>query len=88
MSNEENKSNEQTKSINPLLDEVRAERQILEKVRDEAKLQADRLEKLKSDHLLSSVAGINQPKENKPETPKEYRKRIMQEVAQGKYDRK
>jgi hypothetical protein len=49
------------KAPNPLLDEVRAEREKLEKVRDEAKAQADRLEALRADQLLSSSAGQHIP---------------------------
>lgn len=77
MSNEETNSKEKTVPVNPLLEEARAERMALEKVRDEAKAQADRLEQLQHNALLSGTAGLNKPQEIKEETPKEYKNRIM-----------
>lgn len=65
------KTQEQPKeasSTNPLLDQVKAERERLEKVRDEAKAQADRLEQLRADQLLSGTGGIAQPVKEIPET--------------------
>lgn len=55
--NDEKKETEKPISINPLLDEVKAERVALDKAREEARLQADRLQQLKSDQLLGSTAG-------------------------------
>lgn len=55
---ETNIKTEDKKPQNPLLEEVRAERERLEKARDEAKAQADRLEQLRADQLLSGTAGI------------------------------
>ena len=49
---------EEVRTGNPLLDEVKAERALLDKAREEAKIQADRLEQLRSDQLLSGTAGI------------------------------
>lgn len=76
--NEKKPEEKKQPSSNPLLEEVKAEREKLEKVRDEAKAQADRLEQLRSDQLLSGTAGINTPApEPKVETAKEYADRIM-----------
>lgn len=71
----------------PLLDAVKATLVNLEKTVASAKDQADRLEKLRSEQLLSGTAGGGQKiVPAKEETPKEYRKRIMDEVRSGKYN--
>ncbi len=76
---EETKEEEEKKtSSNPLLDEVRAEREALEKARDEARTEADRLSELRSEQLLSGTAGVREePEEPKEETPAEYAKKVM-----------
>lgn len=71
----EEQTNPVETSPNPLLAEVRAEREKLEKVRDEARKEADRLEQLKSDQLLGGTAGNRI--EPKAESPKEYALRVM-----------
>jgi len=81
MSDEKSKKEEQPEepvSQNPLLDQVRSEREALEKVRDEVRAENDRYEKLRADQLLSGTAGIRPPEEPpKVETPKEYADRVM-----------
>lgn len=77
---EENEK-EKTKSANPLLDEVKAEREKLEKARDEAKAQADRLEQLRSDQLLSGSAGLRPP--TIETNPVEEKKRQAAEFFKG-----
>lgn len=68
-------------SVNPLLDQVRQEREALDKLREEAKREADRLEQLRSDQLLGSTGGLRQDEQPKEETPKEYAKRMMRGVT-------
>lgn len=78
--------------VNPLLNEVRAEREKLEKARDEAKKEADRLEQLKSDQMLSGVAGVRNepltisPQEVAKKQAKEFWKGSAIEDAIEKYD--
>lgn len=76
MENETQKTTE-TKSKNPLLEESRALAERMEKAAAEAKAQADRLEQLRSEQLLSGTAGIrpNIPQLNEDELRK---KRVME----------
>lgn len=87
---EQNGAKEEKKSFNPLLDEVKAEREKLEKARDEARAQADRLEALRADQLLSGTAGGHvEAQPVKPETAKEYANRVMgNKLPAQKDDRK
>ena len=77
---------------NPLLNEVRAEREKLEKARDEARKEADRLEQLKSDQMLSGVAGVRTeplmmtPQEQAKKEAKEFWKGSAIEDAIDKYN--
>lgn len=65
-----------------LLEEVKAEREKLEKAREEAKVQADRLEQLKADQMLSGTAGIRkEPEPPKPLTPKEYAAQLSKGIV-------
>jgi hypothetical protein len=57
MENETPKTEEKKKSINPILEESRAIAERIEKASAEAKAQADRLEQLRSEQLLSGTAG-------------------------------
>lgn len=85
MNENDTKKTEEKKPFNPLLDEVKAEREKLEKARDEAKVQADRLEALRADQLLSGTAGGHiEAQPVKPETAKEYANRIMNNKIQIK----
>jgi hypothetical protein len=78
---EEKKDNgkeEKKQSGNPLLEESKALAERMEKAAADAKVQADRLEQLRSEQLLSGTAGGRPPMpETKPETPKEYADRVM-----------
>lgn len=59
----------------------------IEKASIEAVKAVERLEQLKSDNLLAGTGGPRpdiQPA--KPETPKDYRKRIDAEIKAGKYN--
>lgn len=78
MENEQPKTEEKKKSNNPLLEESRALAERIEKASAEAKAQADRLEQLRSEQLLSGTAGIRpQMPEAKAETSKEYADRVL-----------
>jgi phage protein D len=78
MENEKPKTEEKKQAINPILEESRAIAERIEKAAAEAKAQADRLEQLRSEQLLSGTAGIRPPTEEpKVETAKEYAERIM-----------
>lgn len=72
-----------TTSKTPLLDEATARAERLEKAAAEAKFQADRLEALRAQELLSGSGGIRPEIKPKEETPREYRKRIEKELAAG-----
>lgn len=72
--------------ISPL-DDAKKTLEALNKAKAEAKAEADRLEKLKSDQLLSGTGGLRpEMPMAKPETDKEYRKRIEAEIRAGKYN--
>ena len=75
---DDEKKQEVKASTNPLLDEVKAERQALEKARDEARIEANRLEQLRAEALLSGTAGIRPNIEPpKEETAAEYAQRML-----------
>jgi hypothetical protein len=60
-----------------VLDKAKAEREAIEKATASAKAEADRLEKLKSEQLLSGTAGARvEPAAPKVETAKEYAARV------------
>jgi hypothetical protein len=83
------KTNETTDKIvsaNPLLDEATARAVRLEAAAQEAKFQADRLEQLKVNSMLSGTAGIRQEPVVKEETAKEYAERVMSNKDIKKHD--
>lgn len=77
MEDKKEEKKEEVKTLNPLLDEVKAERMTLEKVRTEARELAAKLEQLQSNQLLSGTAGIRTEEPVKEETSKEYADRVM-----------
>jgi len=69
--------NEEEKPQMSVLDEAKATKEAIEKATASAKAEADRLERLKSEQLLSGTAGARiEPEPPKVETPKEYVKRL------------
>lgn len=85
MENDKQKETEKPVPASSLLDEVRVERLALEKVRDEARAEANRLESLKANQMLSGTGGKRPEMPDKPETNSEYRKRVEKEISEGKY---
>jgi len=72
---DEKKSEEQTPSF---LEQVKAERISLEKVRDENKAIVAQMEQFRAEQILSGKADAGQtPPKPAEETPAEYAKRIM-----------
>lgn len=79
---QEQKTEEKKTSSTPLLDEAQARAERLEKATAEFKLQADRLEKLQSDMLLSGSAGIR-PADKPAMTEEELKKKQALEFWKG-----
>jgi len=71
----------QEQKTQTLIEQTIATVERLEKAKQEAKVEADRLEQLKSDAMLSGTAGIrpidNTPQKTPKEKAKEYSKLIM-----------
>lgn len=61
----------------PIMEQAKELLENLNKAKAEAKAEADRLEKLKSENLLSGTGGARPQIEVKPETPGEYAKRML-----------
>ncbi len=75
MNNEETKN--ENPNINPLLKDATALAERMEKASASAKQEADRLEQLQSQHLLSGTAGIRPNIELVKPTAKDYSQSIM-----------
>jgi len=64
--------------VRGVLAEAKEERQLMEKARDEAKAEREKLELLKAERTISGETDAGQkPEEKKEETPAEYKDRIM-----------
>jgi len=69
--------NEEEKQPMSVLDEAKATKEALDKATASAKAEADRLERLRSEQLLSGTAGARvEPTPPKVETAKEYAQRL------------
>jgi hypothetical protein len=75
-------TDEQPQEAKPsFLDEVKAERASLEKVRDEIKQNVERMEQLKAESILSGTSDAGQtPVPPHVETPKEYAERLSKGI--------
>ena len=85
MNNEETKN--ETPNINPLLKDATALAERIEKATSEAKQEANRLEQLRAEQMLSGTAGIRPNMElAKIETAKEYADKVMHNKIGVKHD--
>ena len=67
-----------------MIEEARAERILLEKVRDDIRGENDRTERLKANAELGGQTGFSPEAEKKPEeTPQEYAKKVMAGEIKG-----
>lgn len=75
---EETPKQEEKKELS-IIEQAKAEREALEKVRDEARAEVLKLQNLKAESMLSGTAGAAKQKQEAPkeETPQEYKDRIM-----------
>lgn len=89
MTNGNNQETIQTpqEELNPKFKQAQELTERMEKASQELKRQADRLEALKAEALLSGTAGIKPvDQEPKRETPRDYRLRIQREIREGKFN--
>lgn len=70
----ETKPEEKPVSVVELAREIRDE---IVKSKEELRVEREKLEKVQSENLLSSTAGVKMPEEEKEETPQEYKDRVM-----------